>query len=798
MPRILMGGFDVDLKDSLKQRLNGYPITRISNAQEVLEELAGGSVSLLIFDQELEGALGFPAVEKLRNDPRWVELPVIYYARQGAVDEIVSKLGDMRYCKTLLPPLDPDEVARQAAQALGIILAPSEDALKVEQAVAQARARFLEVIAARLETIDRAGMSLLEGHLTPDLREAARREAHKLAGLLGTIGFPTGSRFARELEEILGSGGQSSPAQAIRYSELAVALRLDIEKPASGLPPVSSPCGERPASILIVDSDDDLSERLEAEALAHGVRVQRTNDLARASQMICEDAPDVVLADLLLSGKEEEGLDFIESLAIRTPPVPVIVLTSKEALTDRVEVARRGGHGFLARSSSASKILEAALKLVDRLHSGDAKVMAVDDDPQILSLLFSLLKSRGVSIKTLDDPTQFWKCLETFAPDLLVLDIDMPKLGGLELCRVVRNDPRWAETPIVFLTAHNDPATIQRVFSAGADDFVSKPIVGPELMTRIFNRLERSRMLRRMLETDFLTGAFNRRKSTQMIADFIDLSRKHEQPFSLAVIEMENLEQINAEHGHAAGDLALDRAARLLQNAFRSEDVFARWSGGEFVVGMYGLTRYDGVQRLTGLLERINKEAFESPEGGKFSVALNAGLAQFPDDGINLKELYKAAVLARAGAGPTEVCKAAAARSSTGQQDASQNADVALVMRDEAQASLLMHTLEARGYRTRWIQNGRSAEKLLAGSQPLIHSRVILMEVDLPNLDGISLLKQLGSDGVLQKTRVIMLTTPSVANEAQAVLKLGAFDSVAKPLNPPVIAQHVRRALDAA
>ncbi|MGH9353008.1 MAG: response regulator, partial [Terriglobia bacterium] len=739
------------------------------------------------------------AIEELRANPKWAELPVIYCARQDSVDEAPGELaGGLRIRKILLPPLNLNELARESAQVLGITLAPSAEGAKIQQAVAEARNHFLETISERLETLDRAGTALLEGNLGPDLREAARREAHKLAGLLGTIGFAAGSRFAREIEEILGGGVCPGPVQAIRYSDLAVALRLDVEKPAGSVPtPTGRTSGEKRISILIVDSDDEFSERLEAEALGHGVRVRRAKDFTRAVSMISENTPDVVLAGLLLSGKEEEGLDFIERLASRTPPVPVIVLTSKDAFTDRVEVARRGGHGFLARSSSAPKILEAGLKLVDRLHSADARIMAVDDDPQVLSLLFSLLESHGVTIKTLADPAQFWECLEAFAPDLLVLDVDMPGLGGLDLCRVVRNDPRWAGTPILFLTGHNDPGTIQSVFAAGADDFVSKPIAGPELLTRVFNRLERAHLQRRMLETDFLTGAFNRRKSSQMIAGFIELSRKHEQPFSLAAVEVENLKPINAAHGQAAGDVALERTARLLQNAFRSEDVFARWGGSEFVVGMYGLTRYDGVQRLTGLLERIHKETFESPRGEKFDVKLRAGVAQFPEDGVNLEELYESAAMARASAAPAGVCKAAPARLDSGRQDARHKADVALVMRDEAQASLLLHTLESRGYRTRWIQDGRAAEKLLAGSEPALFSRVILLEVDLPSLDGISLLKQLGSDGVLQKTRVIMLTTPSVANEAQAALALGAFDSMAKPLNPPVIAQHVRWALDA-
>ena len=69
--------------------------------------------------------------------------------------------------------------------------------------------------------------------------------------------------------------------------------------------------------------------------------------------------------------------------------------------------------------------------------------------------------------------------------------MEMPEFSGLDLCKAVRNDPAWSELPILFLSAHNDPETVHRVFEAGGDDYVNKPILGPELLARVLNRLER-------------------------------------------------------------------------------------------------------------------------------------------------------------------------------------------------------------------------------------------------------------------------------------------------------------------
>ena len=119
--------------------------------------------------------------------------------------------------------------------------------------------------------------------------------------------------------------------------------------------------------------------------------------------------------------------------------------------------------------------------------------------PKILELLQNLLKHWGITVKTLASPHLFWETLEEIQPDLLILDVEMPGVSGVELCNEVRNHSCWSELPVLFLTVHNEAEIVNQVFSVGADDFVSKPIVGPELVTRIVNRLERIKSQQRMI-----------------------------------------------------------------------------------------------------------------------------------------------------------------------------------------------------------------------------------------------------------------------------------------------------------
>jgi DNA-binding response OmpR family regulator len=121
--------------------------------------------------------------------------------------------------------------------------------------------------------------------------------------------------------------------------------------------------------------------------------------------------------------------------------------------------------------------------------------------------------------------------------------------------------------------------------------------------------------------------------------------------------------------------------------------------------------------------------------------------------------------------------------------------DVLVVEDDPAIARLLQHALETRGLRHEWIANGQKAAALLTGPAPELRARVVLLDVDLPGLDGLGVLRLLAAERMLERTRVIVLTVRSHEAEVVRALELGAFDHVAKPFSVPVLLQRIRRAL---
>jgi len=122
--------------------------------------------------------------------------------------------------------------------------------------------------------------------------------------------------------------------------------------------------------------------------------------------------------------------------------------------------------------------------------------------------------------------------------------------------------------------------------------------------------------------------------------------------------------------------------------------------------------------------------------------------------------------------------------------------DVVLVDDDEVLSGLLLYTLKTQGYQTEWIADGQVAADKLRGPTPTVKARIVVLDVNLPSLDGISVLRELSRTGALKETKVIMLTVRSSEPEVLSTLQLGAFDHVAKPVSVPVLMQRIKRALE--
>ncbi|MEA5594053.1 response regulator [Rivularia sp. UHCC 0363] len=356
-------------------------------------------------------------------------------------------------------------------------------------------------VSEQVNVLFQAAQALQNGQsLTNELHSQAAAEAHTLAGSLGTFGFANGSKLARKIENLLKEKQVFDQTQIAQFNDWVKALLTEIDAP-SQTNAVSSndtyELDERPL-ILVIDSHE-IPEDLIKKATDRELQIKIVNSISTARQKLYQEHPNVAIVDDNILG-DEDGLSLFAEFKNRKPSIPVIVLTKEADASTGMPFSHNSENIKLHKSASSEQILEIAAQLIKKSEDAQATVLAIDDDPKVLEVLQNLLKHWGITVKTLSEPHKVWETLEEIQPDLLILDVEMPSVSGIKLCNEVRNHSRWNELPVLFLTVHNEAEIVNQVFSVGADDFVSKPIVGPELVTRIVNRLERIKSQQRMIE----------------------------------------------------------------------------------------------------------------------------------------------------------------------------------------------------------------------------------------------------------------------------------------------------------
>lgn len=389
-------------------------------------------------------------------------------------------------------------------------LSPAE--AEVLLAVTKVWEKFRASLKDKLVLFEQAIANFACGTPNPDLQREATIEAHRLIGSLGSFGLPEGSEVARKIEQWLATETQLEHQEARQAFALIEQLRQIIDRRKQEKPdrqaivstdaatgqllhlqtPLALPATEPILTrLLIVDDDVILAEQIKIAARAWNIEVEIRTTLASAREAMMQNSFDLILLDLSFPATLEDGLTFLSELANQSVSPPVMVMTGRNRLTDRVAVARLGGRAFLQKPISPNQLLQTVAQTLPSVRRDSNRVLVVDDDPTLLSVLTTLLNPWGLEIATLDDSQQFWEVLEAFVPNLLLLDVEMPHFSGPELCQAVRNDPRWGEIPVLFLTTQTDAEAVRQMFMVGADDYVMKPVVEPELVTRVLNRLER-------------------------------------------------------------------------------------------------------------------------------------------------------------------------------------------------------------------------------------------------------------------------------------------------------------------
>lgn len=258
------------------------------------------------------------------------------------------------------------------------------------------------------------------------------------------------------------------------------------------------------------------------------------------------------------------------------------------------------------------------------------RLLVVDDNPANCYLLQQMLGDEHEMLMTDDGEHALELCLRD-APDLVLLDIEMPGLDGLQTCRRLKTNPATASIPVIFVTSHDSPASEAEGLSAGAVDFISKPVRYEGVRARIGKHLQlkaQADRLRAMAYEDALTGVFNRRYFDQLLQFEGRIARRTRQPLSLILIDIDRFKSCNDLHGHAYGDRCLRDVAEALGRALRRpQDMLARYGGEEFACVLPGTARDEALRTAEYLRREVEAAAIGHPRALAQVLTVSLGVA---------------------------------------------------------------------------------------------------------------------------------------------------------------------------
>jgi diguanylate cyclase (GGDEF)-like protein len=513
-----------------------------------------------------------------------------------------------------------------------------------------------------------------------------RFEVHSLRGSSGTLGFITLSQLLGDIESKIHTlsevaSGQEKNTQSadvinsidncmnkiIKATEqtpnplLLVSQDSEIFKDTKLISVPKQDDDEirsqsyRDISIALVDADQASSSKTSQLLIDFGFEVSTYTSLTELQQ----EKPaslKLLLIDLdTVTGDHSETFRVIESVSKNK--IDVFILSSKNSFETRLHAIRAGAKDFLLKPLNITKLVSKIRKNFKIDLTRPYRILLLDDQASVGKFYKTLLETEGVQVLVINEAHKILKALDSFHPDVFLLDMHMPDISGIEVAKLLRQQTKYDYVPIVFLSADNDVETKLAVLECGADDIISKDTPPSIIAQQIDSRIQRGQEIRYIASRDSLTGVLNHGQIMDAAAHDIRLSKRQEKPTIIAMIDLDNFKTVNDQYGHLGGDKVLIALGQLLLQSVRDTDYVGRYGGEEFMIVFNSANLAVIETKMNAILEAFHHITYEVDDKS-FNCSFSAGIAS-SDNHDKLSEIISAADLAlydAKKAGKNQVC----------------------------------------------------------------------------------------------------------------------------------------------
>ena len=431
--------------------------------------------------------------------------------------------------------------------------------------------RFHEMTREELHSVRHCLHDLVEQRFdSPQIDYAISQLREMGVGLRG-MGLSEAARFAEQAADYLSNPDPRAEVLSRWLLWLECELQRHSQFPKSNL------VGLRP--LWLSSTSASFGDELALVARIWGWEVRGLND---QSQPLAGQ-PIVVARDF------PGSLTQLEELRPKFPGCPLVAMLTPLSFQDRLALSLAGADLVLPLTGSLEILFEQLEALQARGQQRGSRVLLVEDDRVTQLVLKKILNDGGYQVECIDRVSRFSEYLENFRPEVVILDYQLADGLGTELCLTVRSDPRWNALPLLFLTSSREREVVEELFRAGADDYLTKPVDGPDLLGRLRNRLARARQLRLQGDVDPSCGLVGRFQVVQQIQLLLKLARRHQLSTTIILVQARK------------GSL-MELAARLKAGLRRPGDLMGRFNEDTLLLGFYDTSRSQGLEVIKRLL----------------------------------------------------------------------------------------------------------------------------------------------------------------------------------------------------
>ncbi len=452
------------------------------------------------------------------------------------------------------------------------------------------QARFVAGLVQVRNTIEHAFSRLLADRGNRELAQELRVEIRGLIGAGSTFGIPLLTEQARTVDIWLAAATQGAGTERPQLfakleqavSELCELLAELESPPLLDLPHMRvATCGE--VYVLVVDPSGDLRNQIGGYLTHFGFKVTQVSLAEFSPGQLAVLAPAVVLADVALITEHGNALrEFANSPA--GSHCTYMFMAADDDFDVRLAAVRAGGAAFFRNPVDVFRLVDAIDRVCRNTDVEPWRVLIADESPVLAEFSSALLGNHGIVTEIAAAPVQLLETVDDFQPDVVVLDVHLHDHSGIELARLLRQRAEWVDLPIVFLSVEPDIDAELLSLGYSDDDFLPKPIIPGQLVKSVQSRCLRSRAKRGIGRRDNLTGLLLHSDFYEQLERAVARAGRDQSSFSVCLIDIDDLQRINDDHGHRSGDHVLRTLSLLLTHRTRRGEIVGRFGGDEIAL----------------------------------------------------------------------------------------------------------------------------------------------------------------------------------------------------------------------